>query len=56
MRIAEQVSMLGHLLRPDATMADHMEGYAPKVGGLLMQGKLRLVPSSCITTWYSGQM
>jgi hypothetical protein len=54
--MAEQVSMKGHLLRLDANMADHVKGYAPKAGALLLQGKLRLVPSLCITTWYSGQM
>ena len=34
--------VLGQLLRPDANMADHVEGSPPNAGGLRLQGKLRL--------------
>ena len=35
-------SVLGQLLKPDANMADHVEGSAPNAGGLRPLGKLRL--------------
>lgn len=34
--------VLVQLLRPDANMADHVEGSLPNAGGLRLQGKLRL--------------
>lgn len=43
-QIAERLlrGLLGQLLRPDAHMADHVEGGSPGAGGLRLQGKLRL--------------
>ncbi len=44
MQIADRLlkGVLGQLLRPDAKMADHVEGSLPNAGGLRLQGKLRL--------------